>query len=219
MYSEASSTFARRAQGSPGLRSVMFLVAIRGVRALHLCREFGNVCGSPAIVTRYAQGIMARQLWLLRHAEAEPHGSRQDAERRLTERGERSRGGRSRDRGGWECAFEAILYSPKVRARADGRARRRWRGRTISERCWRPTRRSPAAFDGRAGARCVRRHRRRRAGCCSSGTSPTSRVSSRDAHRRPSGRQEGGPRGRAARWRGTGGSCCPPERPDASLAA
>ena len=31
---------------------------------------------------------MARQLWLLRHAEAEPHGTRADAERRLTERGE-----------------------------------------------------------------------------------------------------------------------------------
>jgi phosphohistidine phosphatase len=31
---------------------------------------------------------MARQLWLLRHAEAEPHGTRADAERRLTARGE-----------------------------------------------------------------------------------------------------------------------------------
>jgi phosphohistidine phosphatase len=31
---------------------------------------------------------MARQLWLLRHAEAEPHGTRPDSERRLTPRGE-----------------------------------------------------------------------------------------------------------------------------------
>ena len=59
---------------------------------------------------------MARQLWLLRHAEAEPHGTRTDAERRLTERGrlqariagiaiERLRG-----------AFDVVLYSPRVRA-------------------------------------------------------------------------------------------------------
>jgi phosphohistidine phosphatase len=60
---------------------------------------------------------MARQLWLLRHAEAEPHGTRTDAQRRLTERGrlqahaaglaiERLRGD-----------FDAVLYSPRVRAR------------------------------------------------------------------------------------------------------
>lgn len=60
---------------------------------------------------------MARQLWLLRHAEAEPHGTRTDAERRLTERGcqqaraagvaiERLRGD-----------FDAVLFSPRVRAR------------------------------------------------------------------------------------------------------
>jgi len=59
---------------------------------------------------------MARQLWLLRHAEAEPHGTRTDAERRLTERGrqqaraagvaiERLRGD-----------FDLVLYSPRVRA-------------------------------------------------------------------------------------------------------
>ena len=32
---------------------------------------------------------MARQLWLLRHGEAEPHDAREDAARRLTPRGER----------------------------------------------------------------------------------------------------------------------------------
>jgi phosphohistidine phosphatase len=59
---------------------------------------------------------MARQLWLLRHAEAEPHGTRTDAERRLTERGRQQ-----------ACAagvaierlhgdFDAVLYSPRVRA-------------------------------------------------------------------------------------------------------
>jgi phosphohistidine phosphatase len=60
---------------------------------------------------------MARQLWLLRHAEAEPHGTRSDAERRLTERGE----GQSRAAGialaRLGLKFDAVLFSPKVRAR------------------------------------------------------------------------------------------------------
>src|ERR1700739_372091 len=59
---------------------------------------------------------MARQLWLLRHAEAEPHGSREDSARRLTERGEqqaRAAGTAIVRIGG---RFDAVLYSPKVRA-------------------------------------------------------------------------------------------------------
>jgi phosphohistidine phosphatase len=60
---------------------------------------------------------MARQLWLLRHADAEPHGSRQDAERRLTERGE----GQARAAGmalaRIGVKFDVVLFSPKVRAR------------------------------------------------------------------------------------------------------
>ena len=60
---------------------------------------------------------MARQLWLLRHADAEPHGTRPDAERQLTERGHRQA-----DVAGVAIArmgvkFEAILASPKARAR------------------------------------------------------------------------------------------------------
>jgi phosphohistidine phosphatase len=60
---------------------------------------------------------MARQLWLLRHAEAEPHGTRSDAERRLTARGEgQARAvGIALERLGLD--FEAVLFSPKVRAR------------------------------------------------------------------------------------------------------
>ncbi len=59
---------------------------------------------------------MARQLWLLRHADAEPHGSREDSLRRLTERGERQArmAGLALARLG--LGFEAVLYSPKVRA-------------------------------------------------------------------------------------------------------
>src|SRR5450631_3841486 len=60
---------------------------------------------------------MARQLWLLRHADAEPHGSREDSQRRLTERGERQArmAGLALARLG--LGFEAVLFSPKVRAR------------------------------------------------------------------------------------------------------
>jgi phosphohistidine phosphatase len=60
---------------------------------------------------------MARQLWLLRHAEAEPHGTRADAERRLTSRGERQAqtAGLALARLGVE--FDAVLSSPKSRAR------------------------------------------------------------------------------------------------------
>jgi phosphohistidine phosphatase len=60
---------------------------------------------------------MARQLWLLRHAEAEPHGTRSDAERRLTERGHRQArvAGIALARLG--AAFDEVLFSPKARAR------------------------------------------------------------------------------------------------------
>lgn len=60
---------------------------------------------------------MARQLWLLRHAEAEPHGTRADAERRLTERGQAQAraAGIALDR--MDAGFDLVLYSPKVRAR------------------------------------------------------------------------------------------------------
>jgi phosphohistidine phosphatase len=60
---------------------------------------------------------MARQLWLLRHAEAEAHGTRRDSERRLTERGERQAraAGIALSRIG--VKFDAVLFSPKIRAR------------------------------------------------------------------------------------------------------
>jgi phosphohistidine phosphatase len=60
---------------------------------------------------------MARQLWLLRHADAEPHGTREDAERRLTERGEAQAriAGAALER--LQPSFEAVLFSPRVRAR------------------------------------------------------------------------------------------------------
>jgi phosphohistidine phosphatase len=60
---------------------------------------------------------MARQLWLLRHAEAEPHGTREDSQRRLTERGERQARAAGVALARLGAAFEAVLFSPKVRAR------------------------------------------------------------------------------------------------------
>jgi phosphohistidine phosphatase len=64
---------------------------------------------------------MAQQLWLLRHGEAEPHGVRPDPDRRLTERGE----AQSRAAGAALAAigvtFDAVLTSPRVRARDTAR--------------------------------------------------------------------------------------------------
>jgi phosphohistidine phosphatase len=59
---------------------------------------------------------MAAQVWVLRHGEAEPHGARDDHERRLTPRGENQ----SRCAGAAlaKLAFEpeVVLTSPRVRA-------------------------------------------------------------------------------------------------------
>jgi phosphohistidine phosphatase len=60
---------------------------------------------------------MARQLWFLRHAEAEPHGTRSDAERRLTPRGEAQSRAAGIALARMEADFEAVLFSPKARAR------------------------------------------------------------------------------------------------------
>jgi len=70
---------------------------------------------------------MARQLWLLRHGDAEPHGTRADAERRLTERGE----GQARAAGialeRLQVGFDVVLFSPKTRARQTAElAAERW---------------------------------------------------------------------------------------------
>lgn len=59
---------------------------------------------------------MAQHLWLLRHGDAEPHGSREDAERRLTDRGERQSrlAGQALSRLG--LGFDAAFTSPRVRS-------------------------------------------------------------------------------------------------------
>ena len=59
---------------------------------------------------------MAKHLWFLRHGDAEPHGARPDAERRLTEKGERQ----SRDAGAALARLgvkpDAVFTSPRTRA-------------------------------------------------------------------------------------------------------
>jgi len=59
---------------------------------------------------------MARQLWLLRHAEAEPHGTRTDAERRLTKRGRQQARAAGIALVRMRTSFDTVLYSPRVRA-------------------------------------------------------------------------------------------------------
>jgi phosphohistidine phosphatase len=65
-------------------------------------------------------GGTARQLWLLRHADAEPHGARADSQRMLTARGERQARLAGAALGRAQVGFEAVLVSPKVRAQQTG---------------------------------------------------------------------------------------------------
>jgi phosphohistidine phosphatase len=59
---------------------------------------------------------MAVHLWLLRHGDAEPHGSRPDERRELTERGEwQSRAAGSALRA-LDVHLDAVLSSPRLRA-------------------------------------------------------------------------------------------------------
>jgi phosphohistidine phosphatase len=64
---------------------------------------------------------MARQLWLLRHGEAEPHDSAPDAERRLTPRGEQQARTAGRALAALGLEFQMVFTSPKVRARDTAR--------------------------------------------------------------------------------------------------
>lgn len=59
---------------------------------------------------------MPRQLWLLRHADAEPHGTREDSARCLTQRGERQARLAGEAIALMGVEFEALLSSPKERA-------------------------------------------------------------------------------------------------------
>jgi phosphohistidine phosphatase len=66
---------------------------------------------------RVREEAMARQLWVLRHAEAEPHGTRTDSARLLTARGEAQARAAGIAIARLGVSFEAVLFSPKTRAR------------------------------------------------------------------------------------------------------
>ena len=59
---------------------------------------------------------MAQQLWLLRHGEAEPHEARDDADRRLTPRGERQSRAAGAALAALNVEFDSVYSSPRVRA-------------------------------------------------------------------------------------------------------
>lgn len=59
---------------------------------------------------------MAKQLWLLRHAEAEPGGALPDEQRALTERGERQARAAGAALAALGVRLDAALTSPRVRA-------------------------------------------------------------------------------------------------------
>jgi len=59
---------------------------------------------------------VATQLWLLRHGEAEAHGERPDAERRLTPRGEDQSRAAGRALAALDLRFHLTFTSPRVRA-------------------------------------------------------------------------------------------------------
>ena len=58
---------------------------------------------------------MARQLWFLRHGEAEPHDARPDEDRRLTARGERQSAAAGQALARLGIEFAACFTSPRVR--------------------------------------------------------------------------------------------------------
>jgi phosphohistidine phosphatase len=64
---------------------------------------------------------MAQQLWLLRHGDAEPHGARHDADRRLTAKGEKQARAAGEALAKLGVEFTAVFTSPRVRARDTAR--------------------------------------------------------------------------------------------------
>jgi phosphohistidine phosphatase len=57
-----------------------------------------------------------QQLWLLRHGEAEPHGTKADDDRELTERGRQQSLAAGRALAKLDVTFQLAFTSPKVRA-------------------------------------------------------------------------------------------------------
>jgi phosphohistidine phosphatase len=64
---------------------------------------------------------MPRQLWVLRHGEAEPHDAKSDAQRELTPRGEEQSEWAGKALAALGVELAAVWTSPKVRARETAR--------------------------------------------------------------------------------------------------
>jgi phosphohistidine phosphatase len=98
---------------------------------------------------------MARQLWVLRHAEAEPHGVAADAARRLTAHGEDQARTAGTALARMGATFDLVLFSPKERARRTAElAAEQWNGAASELREHHPLAESfdaPAALDALSG--------------------------------------------------------------------
>jgi phosphohistidine phosphatase len=71
----------------------------------------------PQIIqSGYRLAAVAGILWLLRHADAEPHGVGSDFERRLTARGEQQARAAGRAFARMGVSFDRVFTSPRVRA-------------------------------------------------------------------------------------------------------
>jgi phosphohistidine phosphatase len=71
----------------------------------------------PQIIqSGYRLAAVAGILWLLRHADAEPHGVVSDFERRLTARGEHQARAAGRAFSRMGVSFDRVFTSPRVRA-------------------------------------------------------------------------------------------------------
>ena len=64
---------------------------------------------------------MPTQLWLLRHGDAEPHGSRPDSQRALTDHGQRQARAAGAALARRRVKLDEVLTSPRVRARDTAR--------------------------------------------------------------------------------------------------
>lgn len=64
---------------------------------------------------------VSRQLWLLRHGDAEPHGARPDADRRLTDRGQTQATNAGLAIAALGVKLDVVYTSPRVRARDTAR--------------------------------------------------------------------------------------------------
>jgi len=64
---------------------------------------------------------VAPEIWLLRHGDAEPHGARDDASRRLTARGEEQARAAGAALSRLELGLGSALVSPRARARETAR--------------------------------------------------------------------------------------------------